>query len=63
MSVNGPIYAIDIYRYVFPMYKQNIKESLNKALTLKIYLFNANDKNNRKRCKICLKLTVQTPVR
>ena len=63
MSANGPIYAIDIYRYVFPMHKQNIKESLNKAFPLKIYLFNANDKNKRKRCEICLKLTVKTPVR
>ena len=26
-----------------------------------IYLFKANNKNNRKRCKLCLKLTIKTP--
>ena len=29
----------------------------------KIYLFKANNKNARKRCKICSKLTIKTPER
>ena len=30
---------------------------------IKIYLFKVNDRNTRKRCEICSKLTIKTPER
>ena len=35
----------------------------DKKITANIYLFKVNNKNTRKRCEICSKLTIKTPER
>ena len=48
-------YAEDIYTYI-------AKTTLNR-FPANIYLFKVSNRNTRKRCEICSKLTVKTPER
>ena len=36
---------------------------LNNSYTAGIYMFKVNNRNTRKRCEICSKLTIKTPYR
>ena len=38
-------------------------EDLVENITTNIYLFKINNKNTRKRCETCSKLTIKTPER
>ena len=49
--------------YIFDLKKQLSKISFSKSLPANIYLFKVNNRNTRKRCKICSKLTIKTAER
>ena len=39
----------------------NLTEQRIDTISANIYLFKVNKRNTRKKCKICLKLTIETP--
>ena len=48
------------FLYQFYFYRCH---SFNQAIPANIYLFKVNNRNTRKRCEICSKLTIKTPER
>ena len=61
LSGTQPLWFLKAFIYFFcsqNVYLQIVDHEFHPA---NIYLFKVNNKNNRKRCEICSKLTVKTP--
>ena len=59
------VYPLHARSKLLILIKRNLKGILhNKShYSANIYLFKVNNRNTRKRCEICLKLTIKTPER
>ena len=58
---------VNVYCYGFHNFKLKLSSMKNMGAKTRIpatiYLFKVNDRNTRKSCEVCLKLTIKTPER
>ena len=59
----GELQKNNLYRALVLYQTWKIQKYLLSVIPANIYLFKVNNKNTRKRCQICSKLTIKTPER